>query len=52
MKSSDSRIHVYFKEKPAEWAQEEQKRLEQALRTYGAKEPERWEKICSAVSLA
>ncbi|CBY13801.1 unnamed protein product [Oikopleura dioica] len=31
------------------WAQEEQKRLEQALRTYGAKEPERWEKICSAV---
>merc|ERR1719397_853195 len=26
-----------------------QKRLEQALRTYGAKEPERWEKISSAV---
>jgi hypothetical protein len=52
MKSSDSRTHVYFQEKPAEWAQEEQKRLEQALRTYGAKEPERWEKICSAVSFA
>jgi len=31
------------------WSQDEQTRLEQALRTYGPKEPERWEKIQSAV---
>lgn len=33
----------------AEWGQDEQKRLEQALRTYDPKEPERWDKIASAV---
>lgn len=31
------------------WTQDEQTRLEQALRTYGPKEPERWEKIQAAV---
>jgi len=31
------------------WTQDEQTRLEQALRTYGPKEPERWEKIHAAV---
>jgi len=33
-----------------EWTQDEQKRLEQALRTYGPKEKDRWEKITAAVS--
>ena len=30
---------------PAPWTPEEQKLLEQALRTYPASTPERWEKI-------
>merc|ERR1739838_333273 len=32
-----------------EWTQDEQTRLEQALRTYGPKEEERWDKIQTAV---
>jgi len=32
-----------------EWTQDEQTRLEQALRTYGPKEEERWDKIQKAV---
>ena len=31
------------------WSQDEQKRLEQSLRTYGPKESDRWDKIAAAV---
>ena len=34
---------------PAPWTPEEQKLLEQALRTYPASTPERWEKIASVL---
>ena len=35
--------------KNVQWGQDEQKRLEQALRTYGPKEENRWDKIAAAV---
>ena len=45
-------VEIKFSIQEAEkkaWTQDEQTRLEQALRTYGPKEPERWEKIQAAV---
>ena len=42
-------IYIFQEAEKKEWTQEEQTRLEQALRTYGPKEEERWDKIQKAV---
>jgi DnaJ family protein C protein 2 len=34
---------------PAPWTAEEQKLLEQAMRTYSANEPDRWDKIAECI---
>ena len=43
------KVYIFQEAEKKEWTQEEQTRLEQALRTYGPKEEERWDKIQKAV---